>query len=183
MHRILLSQRGRIFFNAAGFQLCWFACVVQPGPLSLTAVGAFIAVQAFWLSAAQRVKALLFALAGAGFDSLLLNTGWLNFPPATPFWLTADPLVPLWLMLLWLAFASTLYLSLRWLAGKPLLAAVAGALCAPFSYWAGSHMGAVSFTPTTLLLIALYWALALALMAGYRGSDEGSDESTAVRTR
>lgn len=72
--------------------------------------------------------------------------------------------VPFWLILLWLAFATTIRFSLGFLRDKYSLAAVIG-LVAVFSYWGGaalnqnSSMGAPVWW--SCVVIALVWACVL----------------------
>jgi hypothetical protein len=64
---------------------------------------------------------------------------------------------------LWLAFATTLNHSLRWLTCRPVAAALAGALGGPLAYLAGAKLGALTLaTPAiTLPFIAMLWTLAM----------------------
>jgi uncharacterized protein DUF2878 len=75
---------------------------------------------------------------------------------------------------LWIAFATTLNHSLRWLMTRPVGAALAGALGGPLAYLAGARLGALTLvTPaTTLAIIALLWMLAMVILSMFvlRGS-------------
>lgn len=70
-------------------------------------------------------------------------------------------LFPLWLAFLWLGFAAMAPLALDWLAQKPVMAALAGAISGPFSYWVGVGLGAGTASSTLQLVItyAIVWAL------------------------
>lgn len=71
---------------------------------------------------------------------------------------------PYWLLVLWLAFASTMNHSLKWVARIPYAAHVCGALFAPLSYLAAERFGAVSFGLSSLytyLLLGLVWLVLL----------------------
>jgi hypothetical protein len=62
---------------------------------------------------------------------------------------------------MWLLFATTLNVSLRWLKHRPLLAAALGAVAGPAAYFAGYKLGGVQipeFT-TTMTALALGWAV------------------------
>jgi hypothetical protein len=96
---------------------------------------------------------------GVAADAILSATGVYDFPGGV--------LVPLWLCCLWLAFAAVLGRSLAWLATRPWLALLAGAVVFPLNYWAGQRLGAVEFglsLPVTLVVMAAVWALLLPQM-------------------
>ncbi len=46
---------------------------------------------------------------------------------------------------MWLVFATTLNVSLRWLRGLPLAALGLGAVGGPLAYWGGERLGAMTF--------------------------------------
>ena len=76
-------------------------------------------------------------------------------------------LLPLWMCSLWVAFSTTLPLSLRLLGKNTLFAAITGALGFPFSYYIGYKLGAVSFglsLPWVFAMVALTWAVILPIM-------------------
>ena len=70
---------------------------------------------------------------------------------------------PYWMLTLWIAFATTLNHSLRWLMHRPVAAALAGAIGGPLAYLAGAKLGALALgTPAiTLPFIALLWTPAM----------------------
>ena len=58
-------------------------------------------------------------------------------------------------------FATTLNVSMAWLAGRYRLAAALGALCGPVSYVAGARFGAIELpvhASMSLVGIAIVWA-------------------------
>ena len=70
--------------------------------------------------------------------------------------------IPIWLSLLWAGFAGTVYHSLTVFKGRPLLAALGGAIFAPLSYIAGANFDAVElgFTiPITFVIIGVVWSI------------------------
>lgn len=115
----------------------------------------------------RRGEAVLLAVAGmTGFlvDSALTAGG--VFTPVRH--LFPPPWSPPWMICLWLNFAATLNVSLRWLHGRPRLAALFGALGGPLAYYAGARLGAAAALPERggLLILALVWALVTPLLAG-----------------
>jgi hypothetical protein len=145
------------FVNFILFQVAWFACVLGSargfpwiGPVVVAGVAAY------HLSRVPNLKAefSLLALAagiGAAFDSALAATGWLSYPSGQ--W---HPLLaPYWIVALWVAFATTLNVSLNWLKGRLWLALAFGAVGGPLAYLAGAKLGGVAFHEPALALTAL----------------------------
>ena len=60
---------------------------------------------------------------------------------------------------LWLNFAATLNVSMAWLRGRYLLAALFGALGGPLAYYSGAKLGATTGLPTPcgMLVLAVAW--------------------------
>lgn len=150
------------FVNFILFQVAWFACVLG-GAHETPWIGPVVVagVAAYHLSRVPNPKAefSLLALAagiGAAFDSALAATGWLSYPSGQ--W---HPLLaPYWMVALWVAFATTLNVSLNWLKGRPLLALAFGAVGGPLAYFAGAKLGGVTFHEPALALtvLAFGWA-------------------------
>ncbi|QDV08048.1 hypothetical protein Poly30_35840 [Planctomycetes bacterium Poly30] len=148
------------------FQVVYTACVLGAargwlwaGPLSAVLL---LPINLRFVPRGSRLPELrLWALVGLiGFvvDSALLRSGLIGFPEITRFAPGAALtgwLVPPWIVVLWIAVGSILHSSLGWLAGKPLLAIVLGAIGGPFSFWSGSRFGAVELPRGNLTLAAL----------------------------
>ena len=77
------------------------------------------------------------------------------------------PLAPLWILGLWSLLGLSIGQSLRWVKRHWSIAAVAGMVSAPLSYWAGIRLGAAKTDALTLFLLlqGLTWALALPMLA------------------
>ena len=155
----------RLFINFAAFQIGWFSSVLGAangmpwlGPLVL----AF--VLALHLSMAERPRAeiglvLACAAIGTWFDSFFVAAGWIAYPSGQ--WHAM--LAPYWIVSMWMLFATTLNVSMAWLKGRPLLAAVTGGIAGPLSYVAGQKLGGLEFLDATAAIwgLALGWAIAL----------------------
>lgn len=149
--------------NFVLFQLGWFACVLSGAARAPWLGAAFSAAIVAWhLWSAPRpqdeLKLIGAAMAiGAVWDTLLVWNGWLTYPSGMllPF------AAPYWIILMWALFATTLNVSLRWLKGRPLFAALFGAMGGPLAYLAGQRLGAVNFVHETNALLALLvgWAI------------------------
>lgn len=149
--------------NFIAYQLAWFAVILgvaQQQAWAGAAVAILVTAAHLWLRH-EALELRLIGLAlliGLLIDSTLAITGLVRFASAWPV-----DLAPFWMLCLWLAFATTLNHSLRWLMIRPVAAALAGALGGPLAYLAGGKLGAlVIVTPTTTVpLIAMLWTLAM----------------------
>lgn len=157
--------------NFALFQLAWYAAVrgAVSGStwIGVLAAALFALAHVAWLRADRRELgfALLVALAGALLDSLLCGLGLLGYPTShAP---GSLPLAPPWIAALWFCFALLPRRSLAWLAPRPRLAALLGAVGGPLSYCAGVRIGAVAVpgsAAATYGALALEYALATPLL-------------------
>ncbi len=157
-----------LLVNIAVYQAGWCACVLGAArgkPWLGLAIAAIVVCG--WVMSAPRPSALLqltalTALVGYSWDSWLSVAGLIGYPPG---WLS-PPLAPPWILALWLLFATTLPISLRWLQGKLALAALLGALAAPLAYLAAARFGALTLArlQPALWALALGWAGLLPLL-------------------
>jgi hypothetical protein len=155
----------KIFLNVALFQAGWFACVLGAargapwlGPLVV------LAAAALHLRVARRPLLELYLLLSAAalgllVDSLLLSSGWLEYPNGL--WLAG--FAPYWIVAMWMLFATTLNVSLAWLHGRLVLAALLGAVGGPLSYLAGEKLGGIYLLQpvAALAALAIAWAIAM----------------------
>lgn len=157
-----------LFLNFAAFQLGWFACVLG-GANQLPWLGTLVTalIVSWHLSLAQRPGREVTLLAAVGalgalWDSLLVATGWLDYPSGTLLNNTA----PHWIVAMWVLFASTLNVSLRWLRGRWRLGTVLGAVAGPLAYYAGAKLGGVVILEPLFAFtaLALGWAAFVPLL-------------------
>lgn len=96
-------------------------------------------------------------------------------------WSAALP--PFWLSGLWAAFATSLNLTLRWLHGRPWLAALLGAVAGPLAFSSGVRLGGAQFVDAPLALgwLALEWALLLPLLCWLGQRLDGAAGPATVR--
>lgn len=158
----------RLVINFVGFQLGWFACVYG-GAHGMPWLGILFAIPviAWHLSQANnwRNEAILLTLAvfiGPILDQSLLSFGLSVFPQHD----ISTLLLPSWMYALWLLFAVTLNISLRWMRGKTLIAVLFGAIGGPLAYLGASKLGAISFThlEISMLMLSIGWAIMTPLM-------------------
>ena len=112
-----------------------------------------------WLLAAA-------ALTGLLLDTLFLQFGVLDYAHPLP----SSEMAPFWIVVMWMNFALTLNLSMRWLQGRYALAAVLGLVGGPLAYIAGVELGAADWgmdMTSALVVIGIAWALAVPLLSGF----------------
>ena len=157
-----------MLINFIAFQFGWFACVLGAAnglPLLGPVVAVLVVILHLKLARQPRRELSLVMVAGvigAVFDSALVASGWLIYPNGILLAGTA----PYWIIAMWLLFATTLNVAMRWLRGNALLAFVLGAIAGPMSYWGGARLGALEFASPAQGMIALSigWALMMPLL-------------------
>jgi hypothetical protein len=153
----------KFVLNMLLFQIGWFACVLGAASgLPWAGVVAAIAIIGWHLARATQPKRELAlvavaALAGATFETVLVQAGWVHFDSGV----LLEGTAPYWMVALWALFATTLNVSLRSLREHPWLAALLGAVGGPVAYYAGAQLGALEFATvgTALAAIGAGWAL------------------------
>ena len=157
------SAMTRNVVNFVAFQLGWFACVLGAAHaypwLGVWVAIVIVAGNIAWSARpfAEAGFIALALLAGAAWETLLLASGALQYSAGS----LLPGLPPPWILALWALFASTLNVSLGWLQGRWLLAAVLGGLSGPASYWAGARLGALNIVDPLIfvLMLAAGWAV------------------------
>jgi Protein of unknown function (DUF2878) len=164
----LLMVGKRVICNFLAFQAAWFVCVWggAHGRVGLGVLWVAITVAAHVALAPRgRSEATLVAvvtLLGTIWESALVIMGLVRYP----FGNFLGYLPPIWIIAMWSLFAIVLNVSLRWMRGRPLTAAIFGFIGAPLSYWAGYRMGAIQTGSLLLFLItqAVGWAVLMPLV-------------------
>jgi hypothetical protein len=153
-------------WNFAAYQVAWFAVLIGAANghgLAGAGVALFVTVAHVWMRRdVVEIKLVGAALLlGVLVDGALAMSGQVRFSDAWP-----SGFAPYWMLALWMAFATTLNHSLRWLMTRPLAAALAGAVGGPLAYFAGDKLGALSLAhPVALPLIALLWTPAMVALS------------------
>jgi len=161
-------SRRHIIANAIIFNLLWAVTIIGAANfmpwLGVAAAAAMLAGHLWTMTHAHRELRLVLMTTVIGFssDSVLAATGVLQYSSG----LMASWLAPVWILSLWVAFATTLNVSFRWLQGRPALAMLLGAISGPLSYYTGTRMGAVTMPDPYLALISLSlaWAILMPLL-------------------
>ncbi|MGH1361845.1 MAG: DUF2878 domain-containing protein [Burkholderiaceae bacterium] len=143
--------------NVVLFQIGWFSCVVGaahgwiwPGSVLALLIAGWHLSRAISLLPEVKLIALTLSI-GLLWDSLLVSLGWLRYPHGA----LIPSVAPVWIVALWLLFATTLNVSLRWLKPRLSTALILGAIFGPLSYWGASRLGAVDVIHPVALTIAL----------------------------
>ena len=157
-----------LWINIAVFQVAWLLSVIggaqqMPwlGPLAV-----FIGLLGHLKAARRPFDEFLLVLTcgfiGAFFDSVLVATGWVTYKAG----LFSEHLAPYWIITMWMLFAMTLNVSMRWLRGKPKLAALLGAYGGPASYFGGEALGGIVIVNplAAYTTLALGWALIMPVL-------------------
>ena len=154
----------RLTINLAASQIGWFSCVLGAangypwaGPVAVALV---VALHLVLAARPGREFAIILAAASLGivFDSMLVRTGWLVYSNG----ILLAGIAPYWIVAMWMSFATTLNVSLRWLRGRVFAAMLFGAVGGPLAYFAGSGLGALEIADSSAAVAALavIWAAA-----------------------
>ena len=147
----------------------WWTAVVVSAAAGAPAIGAIAVAIAvgihLWSNGnPDNEIRLLFVAAAMGFawESVLVLAGLLEYSSGN--WVFG--LAPYWVVAMWVLFATTLNVGMRWLRRSTAIAAVAGAIGGPLAFFAGSSIGAVELVSPAIALIAIGigWAVMLPLL-------------------
>lgn len=157
-----------LVINLSLFKVGWLAAVFAAASM-LPALGtlAVLVVSGVHLYRAEHWQAELkllvtAAVIGTVWESIVVQAGLLTYSTGT----LAEGMAPYWIVAMWVLFATTLNIGMRWLRRSWLIAAVAGAVGGPLSFIAGEKTGAVTFTDpaSALLVISAGWAVILPVL-------------------
>jgi hypothetical protein len=157
-----------LLVNFVVFQVAWLSSVIggaqqMPwiGPLAVL-VAVVLHLRAARKPVEEVILLLTCALIGAGFDSMLVAAGWVTYKAG----LFSAYFAPYWIITMWILFGTTLNVSMRWLRGKPKLAAFFGFYGGPASYIAGQQLGGIVLTNqvASLLALAIGWAVMMPIL-------------------
>lgn len=154
--------------NFVLFQIGWFSCVLSAAAhqpwIGLFVTMGIVAIHMLRAPMPMmELKLVSLALAiGLVFDSFLVWQGWLTYSSGILLPNTA----PYWIVAMWGLFATLLNVSLRWMRGRWLTAALLGALGGPAAYYGGLRLGALEFgnMPAGLTALAVGWAVLTPLL-------------------
>jgi len=163
--------------NFIAFQIGWFSSVYggaqqMPwlGPVAVSAA-LLIHFRAAHRPQKELILILSCAVIGAGFDSALVALGWVQYSAGV----FSQSAAPYWIITMWMLFATTLNVSMRWLRGKERLAALFGLLGGPTTYLAGQKLGGIVLVDQFAALVALGvgWAVMMPILLRLSESFDG----------
>lgn len=157
-----------MLLNCSLFQVGWFSSVLgaaQQLPwLGPAATLLAVAVHLYRAKEPARELTLVAACGfiGALFDSIFVAARWVGYPSG----LFNESMAPYWMITMWMLFATTLNVSLRWLKGRYWFAAVLGLVAGPATYYTGEKLGGITFFEPlpALLSLAIGWSLVMPLL-------------------
>ena len=162
----------KVILNFVLFQLAWFACVVGAAE-GYPSIGVLVTVLAViwhlykahdYCAELQLICAAL--LIGVTFDQIALSTHLIDYVHHG--WGENSinaMLVPTWILALWVGFATSLNVSLRWMHDRYLIAVIFGAVGGPLAYMAASRLGAVTLNSTaSYIMLSVGWAMITPLL-------------------
>lgn len=157
-----------LLLNFGMFKIGWLSSVIGGaqqlpwlGPLAMFLI---VAIHLFRATEPERELALvmLSGMIGACFDSVLVAMNWVTYPSG----LFLESMAPYWIISMWMLFATTLNVSLRWLKGRYLLAAILGLIAGPLAYIGGEKLGGILFVDRTagLVVLSIGWGLIMPVL-------------------
>ena len=176
-----------LVINYVVFQIAWLSAVIggaqqMPllGPLTVM-IALLIHVKAARRPFEEVLLVLCCGLIGTAFDSFIVAMGWVSYTSG----LFSNVVAPYWIITMWMLFATTLNVSLRFLRGKPAMAALFGLLGGPTTYLAGEKLGGIQLTSPVEAMIALGVGWAIMMPALMRLSEKlnGMSNSPSLRNR
>lgn len=155
-------NKNRVIINIIGFQILWWWCVLcgvqAANLLAISIVILVCAAHLHWVEKwSDALPILTITLFGCVLDQTMYHFQYIGFPHQH----IEASWIPLWIVGLWLAFACTLNVSMRWLQGRWWLALILGAIFGPLAYLGAEKLDAVQLIEgnTTLILLAVGWGL------------------------
>ncbi len=159
----------RVLLNLLFFKVAWVTCVASAAAgAPIAGVAAVAAAAGYHVLRAKnpRAEILLLAFAaliGLAWETALVSVGVLDYGDS----FAGSNIAPYWIVAMWVLFATTLNVGMRWLKKSTVIAIVAGAIGGPLSFLAGEKAGAVNFADPimSLVVIGAGWAVLLPLLA------------------
>lgn len=152
-------------YNLGLFKAGW-AAVVLLAAADLPLAGSLAALAVVFIhllrSPGRRAELMLIvvsALVGFTWESFLVATDVLEYGSGA----ILPGAAPLWIVSMWMLFATTLNVGMRWLRRSNAAAVIAGLVGGPMAFIAGQSAGAVTLTEPvySIIIIGLGWALLL----------------------
>lgn len=133
---MLPDTTGKVILNALGFQVVWFICVQGNNLNAALACIVLMIFHQFVFKINLKAWPLLIAFSLVGYlgDSIIAGVLQIRYTDSL------SHLAPLWLLSLWLAFATTLNHSMKWIFKTPTLTMCIALFVVPISYLIGINL-------------------------------------------
>jgi len=172
-----------LILNVLAAQIGWFGSVFggahQMPWIGLIAALAALSIHFFYARrpAEELILILSCAAIGAIFDSALVTAGWVGYYSGQ----FSDVMAPYWIITMWMLFATTLNVSMRWLRGRAMLAAIFGFIGGPLAYIGGEKLGGIDLVNQFAALAALGigWAVMMPILVRLAETFDGMSETPA----
>lgn len=173
-----------VAINLSLFKISWLA-VVFAAAASLAEIGTAVialAVIVHLTRAARPTREFgllaIAAVVGGLWETLLIQQGILQYPG-----FGSAAYAPYWIVAMWILFATTLNLGMRWLRKNYFIASLFGAIGGPLSFAAGEKAGAVVIADGGLWFVGIGWAMLLPLMSYVAARFDGYEPIVRGRQR
>ena len=155
-------------FKAGWVAVVFFAAANLPAAGALAALG--VVALHLWRSPVRRAELILVgvsALIGFTWESFLVLAGVLQYGTGS----AVPGVAPIWIVAMWMLFATTLNVGMRWLRKSG----------GPMSFLAGQSAGAVTLTDPvySVIIIGLGWALLLPALVNVASRYDGFQPAAA----
>lgn len=147
-----------LIVSAVVFQITWISAAFLYTQLAMLGVAGLYLLLKF--SSEPKFTIMVFSVVGVSLgiimDAALYTFQIYGFPTTQ-----VMPMIniPLWLLLMWLAFTSSLFSTLHWALNKPMVFIAICAVFGPLSYVVGKQIGIIEFEMAHLWGMVLAWAL------------------------
>ena len=171
--------------NVTAAQIGWFGSVFG-GAQQMPWIGplaALIALSIHFYFARRPIEELILIMScaaiGAAFDSALVAAGWVQYYSGQ----FSDVMAPYWIITMWMLFATTLNVSMRWLRGRNRLAMIFGFIGGPLAYIGGEKLGGIELVNQFAALAALGigWAVMMPILLWLAQTFDGISEEPVAR--
>lgn len=155
--------------NFVLFQAAWFGCVLGAANnyqwLGPVLVFVLVPLQIYFLTEHPGIESLfvlMCGLLGFSLETILIMAG-VYIPAGSG----NVPICPPWMAALWINFGLLVSISLSWLKGKYLLAAILGGVAGPLAWWGGEKLDALTVADDFVLgylPLAIIWAVVVPVL-------------------
>lgn len=161
-----MMQTWQVIVNALLFQATWLSAALLSDAVAGLCLIILFASLAF---SVMPLRAMLLGITWAVLSGFTMD-GFFNYVQIYGFdgSRAALPLtdMPVYLLIMWMGFAASLYVSLNWLVLNKTLFIFSCAVMGPLSYIAGRQLGIIQFDNAHIVLMVFAWGVWASLFVG-----------------